>query len=66
MGIVHSLHDLREKISATVKLPSFEERRKLHRTHIAETIPKFLQRHEAILERSGGVYYNGDKVKYIH
>ena len=63
MSIVYSLYELRDKIALTAKLPTAEERGKAHNTHTAETIPQHLKWHEAILERSGGVYYNGDKVE---
>jgi glutathione S-transferase len=62
MSIVYSLYELKDKVTATVNLPTAEERGKAHHTHCTETIPKHLKWHEAILERSGGVYYNGDKV----
>jgi hypothetical protein len=62
MGIVSSLNELKEKVSATVNLP-VEGRAKAHRTHIEETIPKHLKWHEQIIERSGGTYYCGNKVK---
>jgi hypothetical protein len=63
MSIVYSLNEMKDKVSNTVNLPTPEERGKVHLTHINETIPNHLKWHEAIIERGGGLYYNGNKVR---
>jgi glutathione S-transferase len=62
MSIIYSLYEMRDKISATAALPSAEERAKAHHNYVTDLIPNHLKLHEAIIEKSGGPYYQGNKV----
>ncbi|KAJ7598395.1 hypothetical protein C8J56DRAFT_913931 [Mycena floridula] len=62
IGIVLSLRDLQDKIPGDTVLQDIALRAAKHKNSITETIPNALKLHEAILEKSRGIYYEGDKV----
>ncbi|KAJ7598385.1 hypothetical protein C8J56DRAFT_165521 [Mycena floridula] len=61
LGIVLSLRGLQDTVSGAVILQDVAQRAAKHEKFIAETIPNTLKAHEAILGKSGGIYYEGDR-----
>ncbi|KAJ7598394.1 hypothetical protein C8J56DRAFT_913929 [Mycena floridula] len=62
IGILSSLRALQDTVSSAVFLPDIALRAAKHEKFITEIIPNALKSHEAILEKNGGIYYEGDKV----